>query len=317
MSPATVYDVESSPQSLRQRTLAGPIHCSGVGLHSGAGVTMRLLPAAPDSGIVFRRDDLPGQPTIAADWRSAVESPLCSTLRGADGVEIATVEHLMAAFAGLGIDNATVALDGPEVPIMDGSAAPFVFLVECAGVAEQAPPRRAIRVRKEVRVGDSERWASLRPGPAFSLAFEIDFPNPVVARQSHAVTLAGGVFKSDLARARTFGFRRDIDQLRALGLARGGSLDNAIVVDDDGILNREGLRYDDEFVRHKLLDSVGDLYLAGGPIIGRFEAYRSGHALTLRLVRELMENAAAWEAATLPANVMTPAWQDGPLARSA
>ncbi|WP_374441612.1 UDP-3-O-acyl-N-acetylglucosamine deacetylase [Stella sp.] len=299
-----------------RRTIKSAIHCTGVGLHSGQRTVLRLLPAAAGTGIVFRRIDLAGAPEVRALWDRAVESPLCTTLVE-DGVVVSTVEHLMAALAGMEIDDVVVEIDGPEVPIMDGSAAPFVFLIECAGAVELAAPRRAIRILKEVRVGDARAWASLRPGPVPSFRFEIDFPHPVIARQSYAVTLHNGAFKNEVSRARTFGFLHEVDKLRELGLARGGSLDNAIVVADDGILNEDGLRYTDEFVRHKIVDSIGDLYLAGGPIIGRFEGHRSSHALSARLLRTVMTDPSAWAADDVAEGIMTPAWESGPLAATA
>ncbi|MCC7275190.1 MAG: UDP-3-O-acyl-N-acetylglucosamine deacetylase [Alphaproteobacteria bacterium] len=299
-----------------RRTIKSAIHCTGVGLHSGQRIVLRLLPAPAGTGIVFRRVDLPGAPEVPALWDRAVESPLCTTLLE-DGVSVSTVEHLMAAFAGLAIDDVVVELDGPEVPIMDGSAAPFVFLIECAGTTDLPQPRQAIRVLKEVRVGDATRWAMLRPGPTQSFNFEIEFPHPVIAQQRYGVTLHNGAFKSELARARTFGFLHEVDKLRSLGLARGGSLDNAIVVDEERVLNEEGLRYADEFVRHKLVDSIGDLYLAGGPILGRFEGHRSSHALSARLLRALMSDHSAWAPAAVEPGIMTPAWDSGPLAATA
>ncbi len=299
-----------------RRTIKSAIHCTGVGLHSGRRTLLRLLPAEAGTGIVFRRIDLAGAPEVRALWDRTIESPLCTTLVE-DGVVISTVEHLMAALAGMEIDDVVVEIDGPEVPIMDGSAAPFVFLVECAGAVELAQPRRAIRVLKEVRVGDSARWASLRPGPAASFTFEIDFPHPAIAQQSYGVTLHNGTFKNQLSRARTFGFLHEVDKLRALGLARGGSLENAIVVAEEGVLNEEGLRYADEFVRHKIVDSIGDLYLAGGPILGRFEGFRSSHALSARLLRTLMTDPTAWTMDSMSDGMMTPAWDQGPLAATA
>ncbi|BBK35486.1 UDP-3-O-acyl-N-acetylglucosamine deacetylase [Allostella sp. ATCC 35155] len=278
---------------------------------------MRLVPAAVGTGIVFRRVDLEGAPLVRALWDRAVESPLCTTLVE-DGVTVSTIEHLMAALAGMEIDDVVVELDGPEVPIMDGSAAPFVFLIECAGVVEQAAPRRAIRMLREVRVGDAGAWASLRPGPVSSFRFEIDFPHPVIAQQSYGVTLRNGAFKNEVSRARTFGFLHEVDRLRELGLARGGSLENAIVVAEHGVLNEEGLRYADEFVRHKIVDSIGDLYLAGGPIIGRFEGYRSSHALSARLLRTVMSDPTAWTDDAMVEPAMTPAWDNSaPLAATA
>lgn len=280
-------------QGAGQHTLKNAIHCSGVGLHSGAKVAMTLHPAPANHGIVFRRQDLPGQPELAARCENAVETPLCTTLE-ADGVRVATIEHLMSGLAGCGVDNAVVELDGPEVPIMDGSAAPFVFLIECAGMVEQAVPRRAIRILKEIAIEDGGRVAALRPGYGFWVDFEIDFNSQVIARQSWSARLTRQQFKCELSRARTFGFLQEVDSLREMGLAQGGSLDNAVVVSHDGVMNEGGLRYDDEFVRHKVLDSLGDLYLAGAPIVGHFHAVKSGHAMNLRLLRALFADPSAW-----------------------
>jgi UDP-3-O-[3-hydroxymyristoyl] N-acetylglucosamine deacetylase len=272
----------------QQRTLKNPIHCRGVGLHSGIKVSMTLHPAAPGSGIVFRRTDASGAGAeIAAHWRNVVESSLCTTLSNGEGITIGTVEHLMAALAGAEIDNVLVELDGPEVPIMDGSAAPFVFLIECAGVTEQDAPRRAIRILKQVTVGDGEKSATLMPDDGFSMSFEIDFASRAISRQDLSIVFDSDSFKSEISRARTFGLLHEVDRLRAAGLARGGSLDNSVVVSGDTILNEGGLRYADEFVRHKLLDAVGDLYLAGGPIIGHFRGERSGHLLNGKLLEAL------------------------------
>ncbi|MGF1611327.1 MAG: UDP-3-O-acyl-N-acetylglucosamine deacetylase [Kiloniellales bacterium] len=285
----------TAPEVVRQRTLKNSIHCSGIGVHSGKKVAMTLHPAPADSGIVFRRNDLSSGSEIKAEWHNAIETPLCTTVVNAEGVRCSTVEHLMSAFLGCGIDNAVVELDAVEVPIMDGSAAPFVFLIDCAGSVEQDSPRRALRILKEVTVIDGERSASLAPDDGFSVHFDIDFDSSVVARQSWGGRLCDGVYKREIARARTFGFLHEVDRLRAMGLARGGSLDNAIVIDGDKIMNEGGLRYPDEFVRHKVLDSIGDLFLAGGPILGRFHGIRAGHALTLRLLNAVMSDQDAWE----------------------
>jgi len=288
----------------RQTTLATSVRCSGVGLHSGAEVRMVLRPAAPDSGIAFRRTDLPGQPLIPARWDHALDGPLCSAL-GNGEARVATVEHLLSALAGTGVDNALVELDGPELPIMDGSAAPFVFLIECAGLQGQAATRRALRIDRPVRVRDGLREVRLAPAfpstaaEGLSVAFRIDFESPAIARQSCTLALGAASYKRDVARARTFGFLGEVDRLRAVGLARGGSLDNAVVIDGDRVLNAGGLRYPDEFVRHKILDAIGDLYLAGAPILGRYTGVRAGHALNLRLLRALFAtpDAATWVAA--------------------
>ena len=274
---------------------------------------MTLGPAEPDSGVVFRRSDAAGRGgSVRATVRYVSDSTLCTTLSNGDGVRVSTIEHLMAALSGCGIDNVVIELDGPEVPIMDGSSAPFVFLIECAGVAEQPAPRKAIRVLKRVQVCEGERKASLAPADGFSVSFEIDFENPAVARQSCSFTLSDGSFKTELCRARTFGFVHELEQLRALDLARGGSLDNAIVISGDKVLNEGGLRYEDEFVRHKALDSMGDLYLLGAPLIGHFHGFRSGHALNHRLIRELLDDDGAWCEATIPADGVAPGgalWQ--------
>jgi UDP-3-O-[3-hydroxymyristoyl] N-acetylglucosamine deacetylase len=283
-----------------QKTLKSVIHCRGVGLHSGVKVGMRLVPADVDTGIVFRRIDAAASGAeIRADWKTVVDSSLCTTLGNGEGITVGTVEHLMSALAGMEIDNVVVELDGPEVPAMDGSAAPFVFLIECAGIAEQDAPRRAIKILKPITVGDEERSASLVPDDVFSLSFEIDFPSAAVRHQDISLVFDSGAFKSDVARARTFGFLEDVDRMRAAGLALGGSLDNAVVVSGDRVLNEGGLRYADEFVRHKLLDAVGDLALAGAPIIGHFRGVRSSHAMTRQLIEALFADPTAWCETTL------------------
>ena len=278
-----------------QTTLRQAIDCTGVGLHSGAKTRMTLRPAPAYTGIVFRRTDLAGRGAdLAATFDNAVETPLCTTLRNRNGVQVSTIEHLMAALAAYAVDNAIVELDGPEVPIMDGSAAPFTFLIECAGTAELNAPRRAIKVCKSVEVADEDRSAQLSPGEGFSIDFEIDFASAAISRQRLAFTLSPDNFRDEIAMARTFGFLHEVDRLREAGLCRGGSLDNAIVIDGDTVMNETGLRYEDEFVRHKVLDSIGDLYLAGAPIVGHFDGYRAGHALNLRLVRALFADDEAW-----------------------
>jgi len=256
---------------------------------------MNLHPADAGAGILFRRTDVPAaDAVISASWRNVVDTRMATTLGNEAGTRISTVEHLMAALAGCGIDNAVIEVDGPEVPVMDGSAAPFVFLVECAGVVEQDAPRRAIRIESPVSVGDEKRFLSARPDDLFNISFEIDFEGAAMARQSLCMRLVNGTFKTDIARARTFGFAHEVDALREAGLARGGSLDNAVVISGNKVLNGDGLRYQDEFVRHKILDCVGDLYLAGGPIIGRIDALRSGHTLNHRLLNELFADDEAW-----------------------
>ncbi len=256
---------------------------------------MTIYPGEPDRGVRFRRIDIAGGfVEVSANWRNAIEAPLCTTLVSKGGVRFCTVEHLMSAFFGCGIDNAVVELNGDEVPAMDGSAAPFVALIEAAGSVEQASPRRALQVLKPVEVREPHRSASLTPSEGLSVDFEIDFDSPVVAKQEWSVLVNKESYKREVARARTFGFLHEVDKLRAMGLARGGSLENAIVIDHDRIVNEGGLRYDNEFVRHKVLDAIGDLYLAGGPLLGRFQGVRAGHALTLRLLQALFADASAW-----------------------
>ncbi|HEY9537793.1 MAG TPA: UDP-3-O-acyl-N-acetylglucosamine deacetylase [Kiloniellaceae bacterium] len=288
-------DSTAAGKIVRQQTLKNSIHCSGVALHSGAKVNMVLHPAEADTGIVFRRTDAAGGVEVQALWCNAIETPLCTTLVNSKGNQIATIEHLMSAFSACGIDNAVVELNGPEVPIMDGSAAPFVFLIECAGVAAQSSPRRALRILSEVAVSEPHRSASLAPGGGFTVGFEIDFAGTAIGRQEWFTEVSESAFKRDVARARTFGLAQDIEKMRAMGLARGGSLNNAIVVNGQEILNPEGLRFRNEFVRHKVLDSIGDLYLVGAPIIGHFQGDRAGHALTLRLLQALFAEEGAWE----------------------
>ena len=283
-----------------QQTLRNRISCSGIGLHGGVKVSLTLHPAAPNTGIIFYRSDIAQrEPQIAASFENVVESDLCTTVANDDGVKVSTIEHLMAALYGCGIDNALIEVDGPEVPIMDGSAAPFVFLIECAGLIEQSTARDVIRVLRPIEVRAGKALATLSPGEGFSMAFEIDYDSPVIGNQKCATALHKGGFKTDICRARTFGFAHEVDALRARGLAQGGSLDNAVVVSGDGILNKGGLRYSDEFVRHKILDSIGDLYLAGARLVGQFQGCRSGHALNHQLLKEFFADRLAWRRETL------------------
>jgi UDP-3-O-[3-hydroxymyristoyl] N-acetylglucosamine deacetylase len=283
----------------RQRTLKNTIRATGVGLHTGEKVLMTLGPAPVNSGIVFRRTDLDGAPEVRADGMLVRETTLGTTLMH-DDVRVATVEHLMSAFAGLGIDNAVVELSATEVPIMDGSAGPFVFLMQSAGIAEQSAAKRFIRIRRPVEVHDGDKWARFEPYDGFKIDFEIEFDHPVFKRhhQRAAIDFATTSFLREISRARTFGFMRDMEFLRSMNLGRGGSLDNAIVLDEYRILNEDGLRYENEFVRHKILDAIGDLYLLGHSIIGAFSGYKSGHGLNNQLLRELVRNEAAWEEVT-------------------
>jgi UDP-3-O-[3-hydroxymyristoyl] N-acetylglucosamine deacetylase len=281
---------------VRQRTLKNVIRATGVGLHTGKKVFLTLRPAAPDTGIVFRRVDLAEPVEIRAVPENVGDTRLSTTLVQGD-VKIATVEHLLAAFAGLGIDNAIVDLSAPEVPIMDGSAGPFVFLIQSAGVQEQGRPKRFLRIKRAVRVEEGEKWAAFEPFDGFKVSFAIDFDHPAIASSAQSVTVDFSLtsFVREVSRARTFGFLREIEMLRQQDLALGGSLDNAVVVDDYRVLNQDGLRYEDEFVKHKILDAIGDLYLLGHSLIGAFHGFKSGHALNNRLLRALMADRAAWE----------------------
>ncbi|GIL39789.1 UDP-3-O-acyl-N-acetylglucosamine deacetylase [Roseiterribacter gracilis] len=286
----------------RQITLKSAIDCSGVGLHSGARVRLELHPAPADAGIRFIRTDLAGEAAILpARWDAVVDTKLCTVLGNQAGTTIGTIEHLMAALAGLGIDNAEIRLDGPEVPIMDGSSEAFVFLLECAGTVEQDAPKRAIEVLQRISVGDDKAGASIMPAATASFEFTIDFRSAAIGRQERIYRPAPGAFKRELSRARTFGFVEEVDQLRRIGLARGASLDNAVGISGDKVLNIGGLRYADEFVRHKLLDAIGDLALAGMPLLGRFHGHRAGHAVNNQLLRALLAKPDAWTVVELPA----------------
>jgi UDP-3-O-[3-hydroxymyristoyl] N-acetylglucosamine deacetylase len=295
MRVAPVSFVSPDHRPSAQKTLKSAIRCTGVGLHGGRAVTMVLRPAEVNTGIVFlRTDQAPGAREVAARWDRVADTKLCTAVANENGVGVATIEHLMAALSGTGIDNVLIEIDGPEVPIMDGSAAPFVFLIECAGIASQAAWRRAIRILRPVEVSDGDRRARLSPSAVPGFTFDIDFASRAIARQHGTFRLVDGAFKAELARARTFGFFDEVEQLRRAGLALGGTLDNAIVIKGDRVLNAEGLRYEDEFVRHKMLDAIGDLYLAGAPILGRFEGRKSGHALNNRLLHTLFADDSAW-----------------------
>jgi UDP-3-O-[3-hydroxymyristoyl] N-acetylglucosamine deacetylase len=284
---------------IRQRTLKNLIRATGVGLHTGAKVYMTLRPAPANSGIIFRRVDLAQPVEIKATPHAVGDTRLSSCLER-DGVRISTVEHLMSAFAGLGIDNAYVDLSAPEVPIMDGSAAPFVFLLQSAGIEAQSAPKKFIRVLNPVRVEEGTKWVQLEPHNGFKLSLSIDFDHPLFdkMRKSVSVDFSDTSYIKEVSRARTFGFMQDVETMRGQGLALGGSLDNAIVMDEYRVLNTDGLRYEDEFVKHKVLDAIGDLYLLGHPLIGAFSGQKSGHALNNQLLRRLLEDRAAWEFAS-------------------
>ena len=288
---------------LQQRTIKTLTRAVGVGLHSGQRVELTLRPAQPDTGIVFRRVDLPEPVDIPITAEAVVDTRMASTI-GVGGAKVHTVEHLMSACAGLGLDNLYIDITAEEVPILDGSSASFVFLLQSAGVELQNAPKRFIRVKRPVEVRQGEganlKWARLDPYHGFKLRFEIDFSHPAVdsTGQSVEFDLGLGSYTRDIARARTFGFTKDVEMMRASGLALGGGLDNAIVMDDYKVLNADGLRYDDEFVKHKILDAIGDLYIVGRPLLAAYSAFRSGHAMNNLLLRELLAQEDAWEIAT-------------------
>ena len=291
--------VDKSYKFAMQHSLKSKISCCGKGLHSGANVSITLVPAPENTGIIFRQINANKNPVdIAAHVDNVVDDRLCTTLGNSEGNTIATVEHLMAALRGCEIDNLYVEVEGKELPIMDGSSAPFVFLIECAGIVEQNAPRKAIQIIKPISVENEERLVELTPGTGFSVSFEIEFGSNAIGQQCMNIDLVNGTFKGELSRARTFGFIEEVDQLHSMGLALGGSLDNAVVLNGDEVLNEGGLRYKDEFVRHKILDCIGDLYLVGAPIIGHFKGYRSGHALNHSILRSLLSNQDSWNYTT-------------------
>lgn len=293
---------------LKQRTLKSLIRATGVGLHSGAKVNLVLRPAAPDTGVVFRRVDLDPPVDLPTDPQAVVDTRLCSGLAKGE-VKVATIEHLMSALAGLGIDNVYVDVDAAEIPILDGSAGPFVFLLQSAGIEEQNAPKRFIRVKRRVEVKDGDKWARLDPYDGFKLTFTIEFNHPAIDRTVSTVSVdfAEQSYSKEVARARTFGFMQDVEYMRSNGLALGGSLENAIVMDEYRVLNADGLRFADEFAKHKVLDAIGDLYIAGHPLLASFSAHKSGHALNNDLLRALLADAGAWEIATFEQAGATPA----------
>jgi UDP-3-O-[3-hydroxymyristoyl] N-acetylglucosamine deacetylase len=281
---------------LRQRTLKGAIKTTGVGLHTGTRVDLTMRPAAPDTGIVFHRVDLAQPVSIPAHALNVGDTRLSSSLEK-DGVRISTVEHLMSALAGLGVDNLHVDVVGPELPIMDGSAAPYVFLLQSAGLEEQKARKRYLRIKEPVEVRHGDKWARFEPHQGFVLDFTIDFPHPVFGSETRHVLIdfAEHSYTKEVSRARTFAFMQDVEAMRSAGLALGGSLQNAIVLDETRVLNSEGLRYDNEFAKHKVLDAIGDLYLLGHPLIGTYAAFKSGHALNNAVARALLARPDAWE----------------------
>jgi UDP-3-O-[3-hydroxymyristoyl] N-acetylglucosamine deacetylase len=284
-----------------QRTIKHPISCFGIGLHTGLNISLTLLPADEDTGILFCRTDIESSNSfIPAKYDMVSGTMLGTTLSNKTGVQVSTVEHLMAAIWGCRINNLLIKINGPEIPIMDGSAEPFVFMLECAGFVEQNKGRKVIEVLNKVEIKEGDAYASVEPSPEFSVTMEIDFPNKIIANQKCFFDSRSFSFKMDLCRARTFGFVHEVEKLRSMGLALGGSLDNAIVIDEDRILNTEGLRYKDEFVRHKVLDSIGDFNLAGAYIKGHFHGIKSGHAINNKLLHKLFSNENAWRVVEMP-----------------
>jgi len=292
---------------IKQRTLKNTIRATGVGLHTGDKIYLTLRPAEANTGIRFRRVDLDEPVTIEATPENVGETVLSTTLVAGD-VKISTIEHLLSAFAGLGIDNAIIDVSAAEVPIMDGSAGPFVFLLQSAGVEEQDSPKQYIRIKRSIRVEEDDKWASFDPFEGFKVTFTIDFEHPVFEDHVKTATMdfSSTTFVKEVSRARTFGFMKDIEMLKENNLALGGSLDNAIVVDDNKIINEDGLRYADEFVKHKILDAIGDLYLLGHSLIGEFTGYKSGHGLNNKLLRALLNDKDAWEMVTFDEENMAP-----------
>jgi len=296
----------------RQRTIKQIVKTTGVGLHSGRRVELTLRPAAPDTGIVFHRVDLKEVVDFPVSADMVKDTRMASVMQK-DGARVSTVEHLMSALAGLGVDNLHVDLDAEEVPIMDGSAATFVYLLRSAGLEEQAAPKRFMRVKKTVEVregeGDDAKWARLEPHDGFALSFLIDFRHPAIDSTANfaEIDFATHSYTKEIARARTFGFASEVEALRSMGLARGGSLDNAIVMDEFRVLNSDGLRYEDEFVKHKILDAIGDLYMIGKPLVAKYVACKSGHAINNKLIRELLVQEDAWEMVTYASQAAAPA----------
>ena len=297
---------------LKQRTLSSKIKASGVGLHTGKKITLTLNPARVNTGIIFVRTDLKSDP-IQASLENVHDTRLSTTLSN-NTAKISTVEHLLSALAGLGIDNALIELDGPEVPIMDGSARPFVFMIQSAGIQEQNDTKKFIKIKKTIEVRQDEKWAKIEPFDGFKVAFTIDFNHPAFSEgsQSSEIDFSSVSYLSQVSRARTFGFAKDIELLRKNNLALGGSVNNAIVIDDYKVINEEGVRFEDEFVKHKILDAIGDLYLLGHGLIGSFSAYKSGHHLNNLLLRELVNNEDAWEEATIEDNEKSPIFYSTP-----
>lgn len=301
---------------IKQRTLKRIIQATGVGLHTGRKVTLTLRPAAANTGVIYRRTDLTPPVDFPADAKSVRDTMLCTCLVNEENVRISTVEHINAALAGLGIDNIIVEVDAPEIPIMDGSASPFVYLLLDAGIEELSVAKKFVRITKPVRIEDGDKWAELTPHNGFSLDFTIDFNHPAIdsSSQRYKMNFSADAFVNQISRARTFGFMRDIEYLQSQGLCLGGSFDCAIVVDDYRVLNEDGLRFDDEFVRHKMLDAIGDLFMCGYNIIGAFNAYKSGHALNNKLLQAVLARQESWEFVTFDNEIEVPESFKAPVA---
>ncbi|MBS83351.1 MAG: UDP-3-O-[3-hydroxymyristoyl] N-acetylglucosamine deacetylase [Gammaproteobacteria bacterium] len=298
---------------IKQRTLSNTIRATGIGLHTGQEINLILKPGEINSGIVFKRIDISNDP-ISATLNNVHDTRLSTSISKGNS-KISTVEHLLSAMAGLGIDNAIVELDGPEVPILDGSSRPFVFLIQSAGITEQSKPKKFIKIKKTIEVKEDSKWAKIEPFDGFKVAFTIDFKHPTFSEQTQSAEIDFSTvsYLSQVSRARTFGFAKDIEKLRKNNLALGGSVKNAIVIDDYRVINEEGLRFEDEFVKHKILDAIGDLYLLGHGIIGSFSAYKSGHHLNNLLLRELINNSEAWEEVIIEDDSRAPIFYTKPL----
>lgn len=301
---------------LNQRTLAQPVTCTGVGMHSGKTVNLTLKPAPANHGIKFVRTDLPNNPVISAHFQQVVDTSL-ATVIGSDGFIVSTIEHLMATFAGLSIDNVRVEMDAYEIPIMDGSAGPFALLVKSAGIEEQSSPRCFFVITKPIELKEADRWVGIYPSSQQKISYTIMFNHPMLSKQSYTLNISEQVFVEEISRARTFGFMHEVEHLRRYGFARGGSLDNAIVIDRKKILNNEGLRFEDEFVRHKILDCIGDFSLLGMPVLGHVKAYKSGHGFNHSFLRKFFEEKGSWEtrsAYELPVPPQPPSFESKSLA---
>jgi UDP-3-O-[3-hydroxymyristoyl] N-acetylglucosamine deacetylase len=286
-----------------QRTLKRPVSCTGIGLHSGKRVNLNIRPAEPDTGVMFKRADIPGAPLVPGDVHHVIDTSLCTTL-GVDGIRVSTVEHLLSALAGMGVDNALIELDAPEVPIMDGSSAPFVFLIKNAGLTSQARPRQFYQVKRKITLRENGKGISVAPADELKVDFTIEFDHPLIRRQQMDFSLSPSQYNNNIARARTFGFLSDLRCLNENNLALGCSLDNVVALDNFRVLNDDGLRFPDEFVRHKVLDFIGDLALVGRPILGSFSAMKSGHDLNNRLFKAFLADPQAWQLVTPSAEQM-------------